>query len=96
MKTNYPNGWTEAEAWEAYATSATGAESGRSFEGFIKYWSELPGVRQWWQAPESGEEYHTARVWEAIAKAAAESGDLIRAAEAQQAAEFEARNSQVD
>lgn len=33
----YPHGWTEADAWKQYEESSTGAESGRSFEGFLNY-----------------------------------------------------------
>lgn len=36
-----PWGWSIQEAWEAYEQSCTGAESGRSFNGFLDYQREL-------------------------------------------------------
>ena len=48
--------------------------------------------QDWWKAPEDGDEYHTARVWAQIAKAAAAAGDTSRATEASEAADTETRN----
>jgi len=48
--------------------------------------------KSWWKTPESGEEYHTARVWSQIASAADAAGDKRRAAEAREAADAEVRN----
>lgn len=46
---------------------------------------------EWWKAPDE-EEYHTPRVWEAIAKAAEAAGDHRRAEYARAAGEAEERN----
>lgn len=52
-------------------------------------------TREWWKAPTfGGEEYHTARVWEQIARAAALAGDRARAKQAMEACEFESRQAQ--
>jgi len=46
--------------------------------------------KNWWKAPnDGGEEYHTAYVWEQIARAANLAGDKQRAKEAMEAADRE-------
>lgn len=50
-------------------------------------------MENWWKAPEEGDEYHTAYVWDKIQQAAKAAGDSARAKEAREAGEAEERSS---